>query len=160
MMIKSLLVTFGILGSSSVALADHFHAPRSDHPVRYFDDRERDDGFRRDDDFRRNDDFRRHTTWVPLTSPMRQYGPRTEIDVSMRDRFGQVRLQNKTGRTHVRAIMIQFRNGEQQVIRVDRLLFGHRERVDIDLSGEARRIDRIVVVGRTGQDGSYQLYAM
>src|SRR5688500_5009317 len=121
MKIKSLLVTLGILGSSSVALAEHFHEPRNDHTLRYFDDRGRDDG------------FRRHTTWVPLTSQMRQFGARAEIDVSMHDRFGQVRLQNKTGRMAVRAIMIQFNNGEQQVIRVDRMLNGHRERVDIDL---------------------------
>src|SRR5687767_2363231 len=77
MKIKSLLVTLGILGSSSVALAEHFHEPRNDHTLRYFDDRGRDDG------------FRRHTTWVPLTSQMRQFGARAEIDVSMHDRFGQ-----------------------------------------------------------------------
>jgi hypothetical protein len=40
------------------------------------------------------------------------------------------------------------------------MLFGHRERVDVDLTGELRRIERIVVRGRTGHDATYQLYAM
>src|SRR5688572_1251118 len=80
MRIKSLLVTLGILGSSSLALADH------DRFSNRWDRRHRD-----------NYGYQQRTTWQPLSSQL-QLRRGEMVDVQCNDRFGQLRLQNQTGR--------------------------------------------------------------
>ena len=71
-----------------------------------------------------------------------------------------MRLQNQSGRTFVRSIEIVFMNGQRQRIDVGRMLEGNHSMVTVDLPGGSRRIDRIIVEGRSRRSGSYQLYAM
>jgi hypothetical protein len=143
MRIKSLLVTLGILGSSSLALADH---------GRRYD---------RDDDRPRvREVYRPRTTWTPLTAQQRLDRGRDVFDIDRRQRFAQLRLQNQTGRTFVRHIEIIFANGARQHVHVDRMLDGNHAMVNVDLDGRARRIDHVIVHGRSGRAGSHQLYAM
>ena len=175
MRFKSLLVTLGILGSSSLALADHGYTTnpyqqrriettwRDRQPARFQQPAYRPD-YRNDD----RDDFRRgsygydqrSTTWQPLTSLERLDRRGDLFDLSTRGRFTQLRLQNQSGRTLVRQIEIVFANGERQVVHVGRALEGNHAMINVDLDGDARRIDKIFVDGRSGRDGSYQLYAM
>jgi hypothetical protein len=144
MRIKTLLVTLGIVGSSSLALADRGYTTWRDHQPARFE--------------------QRYTTWQPLTSLERldrSFGARGDLfDLGTRGRFTQLRLQNQSGRTLVRQIEIVFANGERQVVQVGRALEGNHAMINIDLEGDARRIDKIFVDGRSGRRSSYQLYAM
>jgi hypothetical protein len=130
MRIKSLLLTVGVLGSSTAALADWQYRPARVE--------------------------RRTTSWMPLTSIERTGGV---FDVSARQRFGQLRLQNQTGRTFVRTIEIVYGNGERRCIEVNRVLNGNHDMVNIDLD-QSRRISQVIVDGRSGRRGTFQLYAM
>jgi hypothetical protein len=168
MKITSLLLGLGILGSSSVALAQSPYQPRGDYTDRFYDELDDpyfDDGRldRRRYDDRRYDrdrfDQRRNTTWVALTHQMQQRSSREVIQVPTRMPFWQMRLQHQTGRSYIDAIVIEFSNGQRQVVRIGRVIQG-RERVNIDLHGDLRRVDRVIIHGRPGPRGLYQLYAM
>jgi hypothetical protein len=139
MRITSILLSLGIVTSASIAAAD---------------DHGRWQGRRGHD--RAGDPS---STWVPL-SPQQQLDRGDVFDVRTRHRFRQVRLQNQTGRTYVRSIEVVFANGQHQRIDVNRTLEGNHAMIDIDLPGDTRRIERIVVEGRSRRSGSYQLYAM
>jgi hypothetical protein len=146
MRIKSLLVTLGILGSSSLALADH----------RGFDGR----WDRRYREARFEQRYQPRTTWLALTSIETLEGRGDAFHIDARERFTQLRLQNQTGRSFVRAILVELGNGERQRIEVNRVLSGNHDMVNIQLPGGARRIERIVVLGDSRRNGTYQLYAM
>ena len=145
MRITSLLLSLGILGSASLAVADE---PGRWQQRDAYGDRFRDNS--RD----------RPTTWQPLTPEQRLERGGDVFDVRTRQRFQQLRLQNQSGRTFVRSIEIVFMNGQRQRIDVGRMLEGNHAMVTVDLPGDARRIDRIIVEGRSRRSGSYQLYAM
>jgi hypothetical protein len=145
MRITSVLFALGILGSSSLALADT--------PNRW---QRRDAQDHRFHDYSRD----RPSTWQPLTPQQRLERGGDVFDVRFRHRFQQVRLQNQTGRTFVRSIEVVFANGRRQRIDVGRMLEGNHDMVTVDLPGDTRRIDRIIVEGRSRRSGSYQLYAM
>jgi hypothetical protein len=156
MRIKPILVTLGILGTTSLAIADP--------GVRgYRDDSHRDNSYgdhgRRD----RYDGYRhrpRPSSWIPLTSHV-DLDRRIVADVSSHQRFERLRIQNHHGRSVVRAIIVQFANGQRQRIPVHQVLAGPRAMVNVELAGAgARRIDRVVVLGRSGHDAALQLYAM
>jgi hypothetical protein len=164
MRFKALLVTLGIVGSSSLALADRGYNNnaqqrriettwRNRQPARFqqpaYDYRQPSYGY-----------DQRYTTWQPLTSLERLDRRGDMFDLSTRGRFTQLRLQNQSGRTVVRQIEIVFANGERQFVQVNRALDGNHAMINIDLEGDARRIDKIFVDGRSARDGSYQLYAM
>jgi hypothetical protein len=169
MRFKSLLVTLGILGSSSLALADHGYNTnpyqqrriettwRDRQPARFQQPAYRPD-YRNDNRSYGYD--QRYTTWQPLTALERLDRGGDLFDLSTRGRFTQLRLQNQSGRTLVRQIEIVFANGERQIVHCGRALEGNHAMIDVDLDGDARRIDKIFVDGRSGRDGSYQLYAM
>lgn len=147
MQIKSILLGLGILGSASAAVAgpyDHRPSnPRVEQRWRF-----------------RGDTDRLHQTWVPLAPSIRQDRRAEVVDVWSRDRFNSLRLQNQSGRTFVRAIVLEYADGQRQRVRVGRVLEGHRTRVDIQLPGGARRLERVVVIGDASPDAAYQLYAM
>lgn len=136
MRITSILLGLSILGSAPLAGAD-------DH-ARADDDRSHD----------------RASSWQALSPQQRLERGGDVFDVRTHRRFRQVRLQNQTGRTYVRSIEVVFANGQRQRIDVDRTLEGNHAMVDIDLPGDSRRIDQIIVEGRSRRTGTYQLYAM
>lgn len=191
-MLKPLLTALAIVGSSSVALADHpstatsyasayapayagevyardrqvvvrdrdaYRAPRFDRRAERFD---RDD-LRFDDRGRRDRAYApaRRTTWLALTPQVHMHRGGQVFEVDRRERFAQLRLQNQHGRTAVERIIVEFANGEQQIVDGRRRpLDGNHAMIDIDLDGDGRRIDRVIVVGRSAPGASYQLYAM
>ena len=104
--------------------------------------------------------YTQRSTWTPLTQPERLDRGSDLFDLRYQnERFAQLRLQNQTGRTFVRGIEIVFANGERQYVAVNRMLDGNYAMVNIDLERN-RRIDQIIVDGRSGRGSSYQLYAM
>jgi hypothetical protein len=153
MQIKSILLGLGLLGASSAAIA----SPYDGRPY----DRDRADSARRyDDRWRPGDTERLHETWMPLAPSIHHRRGTEVVDVWSRDRFNSLRLQNQAGETYVRAIIVEYANGERQRVAVNRALEGHRTRVDVQLPGGARRIARVVVIGESSADAAYQLYAM
>lgn len=104
------------------------------------------------------DDFGpRHyrTNWVPLSAAQLTRGG-LAFDVSDSGTFTQLRLQTETGRARVDRLIVQFADGSDQVVALDRALTGY---VDIPLDGNNRRIDRILVTGATGR-GDLQVFAI
>jgi len=151
--ITSMLLGLGILGTSSLALADR--APRTIQRGERIAIRER---VRVDTRFDRTRDiYRPSTTWQALTS-IEQLGRYNDM-FDVRGRFAQLRLQNQTGRSYVRSIEVQFTDGSHQVMRVNQTLDGNHAMVNLTLDS-TRRIDRIFVDGYTQSGGGLQLYAM
>lgn len=165
MRIKSLLVTLGLLGSSSLALADHnFNSVQSRRRVETTW-RNRQPAVYQQQYRYQEPAYQTYTTWQPLTSLERLERGGDRFDLSPdgnipRGRFAQLRLQNQTGRTHVRQIDIVFADGSRQCVQLNRVLEGNHAMINIQLDGGTRRIDQILVDGRSSRDGSYQLYAM
>ena len=160
MRIKSLLVTLGILGSSSLALADHnFNNYQSRRRVETTW-RNRQPAVYQQQYRYQEPAYRTYSTWQPLTSVERLDRGGDMFDLRTRGRFSQLRLQNQTGRTHVRQIDIVFTDGSRQCVQLNRVLDGNHAMINIQLDGGTRRIDQILVDGRSSRDGSYQLYAM
>lgn len=158
MKITSLLLGLGILGTSSLALADR--APRSFQRGDRIAIRDRVttiDRYRdRTPDRYRSDVYRPSTTWQALTSIecLDRYN-----SFDARGRFAQLRLQNQMGRSYVRSIEVLFTDGSRQRMRVDQTLDGNHAMVNLSLDS-SRRIDRILVDGYTQSGGGIQLYAM
>jgi len=164
MRIKSLLVTLGLVGSSSLALADHdFNNTQSRRRVettwRYRQPAVYQQQYR--PQYRHQEPaYQTYSTWQPLTAVERLDRGGDMFDLRTRGRFAQLRLQNQTGRTHVRQIDIVFADGSRQCVQLNRVLEGNHAMINIQLDGGTRRIDQILVDGRSSRDGSYQLYAM
>jgi hypothetical protein len=153
------LLGLGILGTSSLALADRYE-PRDYQRGDRIAIRERDQRFDRTDRYgrfdRTRDVYRPQATWQALTS-IEQLG-RYNDSFDVRGRFAQLRLQNQAGRSYVRSIVVQFVDGSRQTLRVNQTLDGNHAMVNLSLDS-SRRIDRIFVDGHT-QSGGIQLYAM
>jgi hypothetical protein len=124
---------------------------------RRFEDRRRFDDGRRDRDL---GTYLRRQTWLALTPEIELERGLQIAELSTRERFAQLRLQHKSGRSLIRQITIELANGARHVVDVNRELVGHREMVNIDLPGDARAIERIIIDGRSAPGATYQLYAM
>jgi hypothetical protein len=157
--LTSFVLGLGILGTSSLALADRAHPPRDVQRGDRIAIRER--AVVRGDRYGRveREVYVPSTSWTALSSTQSLDRYVDRFDVNTRGLFGQVRLQNQTGRTYVRGIEIQFIDGSCQRVAVNQLLDGNHAMVNITLDGR-RRIDRIVVDGRSEMGGGVQLYAM
>lgn len=164
--LTSFVLGLGILGTSSLALADRAYNPRDLQRGQRIAIRERApsySAYNRD----RFDRVNRHerdvyvpsTTWQALSSIESLGRFDDAFDVRSRGLFGQLRLQNQTGRTYVRGIEIQFADGSRQRVAVNQLLDGNHAMVNVTLDS-TRRIDRILVDGRSEGGGGVQLYAM
>jgi hypothetical protein len=138
-------------------------ARRYDAPVRY-DNRSIDRGYARPDGRTWGqrgpaDDFGpRHyrTSWVALSAPRLTRGG-LAVEVNDSGTFTQLRLQTETGRARVGQLIVQFADGSDQVVNLDRALTGY---VDIPLDGNNRRIDRILVTGASPGRGALQVFAI
>lgn len=102
----------------------------------------------------------RNNTWVALTSPLRLDRNRTHIDVNQRRAFSQLRLQTTNGASRIDRVIVQFENGGRQVIHVNQRLSPRNPMVNIDLTGNMRRVDRIVVMGDSRRGGAIQVFGI
>jgi hypothetical protein len=168
MSLKALIATL-VIGSSSVALAapvvrDHRtdYAPTIDH--------------RNAIDINASADIRfQHAqrpvrpmppvyvapTWVTLANDMQVNG-RTSIKVAPTARqFTKLELRAEKGNTSIDKVMIVFGNGRSQVVDLKTKLGKRDGSVSIDLTGNARSIERIVLVGRSnGRRASVDVLAI
>ena len=177
--LTALLTTLALGATASIAAASPTHTTQTydrltgatyierGSQARRYDDRNdlrfRDTGYGRSDGRTWGsrgtaDDFGpRHyrTTWVPLSASQPTRGG-LAFDVSDAGTFTQLRLQTETGRARVDRLIVQFADGSDQVVSVNRALTGY---MDIPLDGNNRRIDRILVTGATGR-GDVQVFAI
>ena len=66
--------------------------------------------------------------------------------------FTTLKLDATGGRSSIGQVMIQFANGQKQILGLNRTLTGN-ECVTIDLDGGRRQITRVIVYGALGQTG-------
>ena len=86
--------------------------------------------------------------WVTLANDTRLWG-RAVIQVAPSARkFTKLELRADHGRTSIDKVLIQFANGRTQVVEQNASLTGYKP-LTIDLKGDTRSIDRIVIVGRS-----------
>lgn len=171
----ALIATLAIAASASAAMASENHRiyrgragervrfdrddDRFDHRVR-LDPRDRPDlGWSRHG----GDDFgprRYRPTWVALgTAPLAR-GGRSAIDVHDRGTFTQLRLQASGGSAWIDRVIVRFADGSHQVARTDRTL-GRRDALfEIQLDGNNRRIDQILVVGDAQRRGALEVFGI
>ena len=75
------------------------------------------------------------------------------VNPEQRRRFSSLQLSAAGGRTFIQQVLVEFDNGQQQVIRdLDATLTGNQS-VTLDLDGNRRGIRRIVVYGRELRGG-------
>lgn len=100
-------------------------------------------------------------TWVTLANNMQVSG-RTAIKVAPTARpFTKLELRAEKGNTSIDKVMIVFANGRSQTVKLDTKLGKRDSVVSIDLTGNARSIDRIVLVGRSnGRRASLDVLAI
>lgn len=117
-------------------------------------------------EFRRGarDDFgprRYRPTWVALGSPLQLgRGGQSSIEVNDRGTFTQLRLQSAGGIAPIDRVIVQFADGSEQVADVDRVLGARDGMLEIQLDGNNRRIDRILVLGAGGARGALQVFGI
>ena len=108
----------------------------------------------------RNRGYFRNNTWVALTSPLRLDSGRTAIDVNQRRSFQQLRVQTTSGASRIDKVIVRFEDGQRQVIDVNQRLSTQNPMINIDLNGQQRRVDRIVVMGDSRRGGAIQVFGI
>lgn len=89
----------------------------------------------------------RFQRWTELASGRLVQG-RSVINVSTGASFSKLKLDASRGSLFIDKLVVQFANGQRQVIQLDKRLVGSTL---IDLDGRSRQISKIVVVGKGGQ---------
>lgn len=109
------------------------------------------------------DDFgprRYRPTWVALSAPLQlARTSRSSIEVRDRNTFTQLRLQTTGGTAWIDRVIVQFADGTRQVADLDRTLDARGELLEIQLDGNNRRIDRIIVIG-DGRRGALEVFGI
>ena len=144
------LITALVIGSSSVALAAPGPVVRDHRAVsaRYDGHGNARFGFRP-----------MPLRWVTLANDTHLSG-RAFIKVAPSARkFTKLELRADKGNTQIDKVLIQFANGRTQVVEQNARLTSGKP-VTIDLKGEARSIDRIVLVGRSTPWASLDVLAL
>lgn len=101
-------------------------------------------------------------TWITLANNASLHG-RASIDLhNMKRQFSKLELRAEgRGRIAIDRVMIVFGNGQRQIMNLDTKLSKQRPSLAIDLKGETRAIDRIIIVGKTsGRAASLDVLAL
>ena len=158
-MLKAIIATL-VLGASGAAIADpgpsvtvRGEARWGDpQPVQTYDHSD----YYRD----HHRPYWRNNTWVALTSPMQLDRRANIIDVNQRRPFQQLRLQTSNGMSFIDRVIVRFENGERQVIDVNQRLSTRNPMINLDLEGQRRRVDRIIVMGDSRRGGAIQVFGI
>lgn len=151
-MLKAIIATL-VLGSASIAAADVTSSTiyRNDrHDTRYDHRYDRDQS---------RFDRRYRPSWVALSSPLQLDRRWNSIDVNQRGTFTQLRLQSTSGMSKIDKVIVQFQNGQRQVVELDARLSPRNPMINVALEGN-RRIDRVIVMGDSRRNGAIQVFAI
>jgi hypothetical protein len=94
---------------------------------------------------------------VTLASGLRLATGRTAVAVAGQGRFDTLQLTASAGKTFVKQVVVQFGNGQNQVVGLGRTLDGN-DSLTIDLAGNHREIRKIVVTGNELSTGRRRPY--
>jgi hypothetical protein len=95
---------------------------------------------------------------VTLASGLRLSTGRTSIAVaSQAGKFDTLQLTAAAGKTFIKQVVVQFGNGQNQVVGLGKLLDGN-DSLTIDLAGNHREIRKIVVTGNELSTGRRRPY--
>jgi hypothetical protein len=107
--------------------------------------------------------YTRPLTWVSLADNAQVNG-RALINVARTQRqFTKLSIRAEgNGRTSIDQVMIEFGNGKRQVVKLDaKLSVKKQPSLTIDLAGDSRKIQRIVLVGKSnGRNASVDVLAI
>lgn len=162
----AIITMLAILGSASVALADHptpYRAPYDQAPPpvverdhRWYDDD--DDRFDRDDRGYDRRDMRilpiRQRGWIELGQAMQQGRGRSMITVNPRLRLERLRIQMDSSPVYVSSLIVRYTDGSVQRVVLDRWLMPRDHFADIEL--ERRGVERVIVRGASR--GSFKVF--
>jgi len=164
MNIKALITTL-VLGSSSLAFADHYEGAYAPAPEQATAPAVRD-----------------HRMLPPTPAPVQAQGygygwhrpalqpvlladnarvaGRALINVPATTRaFTKLELKSNSGRTSIERVVIVFGNGQRQVARLGSIVNG-KGSLTIDLDGGARNIKSIMLIGNSARRGSIDVIAV
>lgn len=148
-MLKALITTLFVVGTASVAVAgpavrDHRTAPAYQPDVHAK---------------HRSGPIR--PVWTTLGGVYRPTDGAVSFRVSpAANRFTTLRLQSASGKSLIQRVRIQFANGGQQVVNLNRYISPENPIITIDLKGQARNITQVTVVGRNARASSYNVLAI
>lgn len=168
MNIKALITTL-VLGSSSLAFADHYEGSYAPAPATAPAVRDH-----------------RMLPPTPAPAPVQAQGygyergwhkpvalqpvlladntrvaGRALIQVPAYDRaFTKLELKSNSGRTSIDRVLIVFGNGQRQSVRLDSTLSGKNGTLTIDLNGGARQIKSVMLIGNSARRGSIDVVAV
>jgi len=95
--------------------------------------------------------------WVSLGNGYKAYNARQQIAVDPNNRYRKIRIEGTSGAPMVTRVMVEFGNGQRQVVDLNERLNGGAGSV-IDLNGDTRHIRRIVVQTDGRSRGEYAVY--
>lgn len=101
-------------------------------------------------------------SWTTLANDAKVNG-RMVLDLKAYNRqFSRLSLRSDgNGKTKIDRVMIVFGNGERQTVELNAKLNKSSSAVSIDLKGDTRNIDKIVLVGKSnGRNASLDVYAL
>jgi hypothetical protein len=109
-------------------------------------------------------------TWVTLANDTQVKG-RTQIKLAPTARlYSKLELRAEYGKSDIDRVQIVFTDGRTQTVRLDKKLVagdvrGRQPRgavpsLTIDLAGQARSIDRIIITGKTGPRAAIDVLAL
>ena len=75
-------------------------------------------------------------------------------------RFDVIKLQNLGGRNYVKEVVVDFVGGGSQVIKPVETLDARNPSLTIDLAGNHRQVQRVVVAGSSSRNGSYEVLGL
>ncbi|MBX3155731.1 MAG: hypothetical protein KF773_07015 [Deltaproteobacteria bacterium] len=95
-----------------------------------------------------------------LLGSARLTGRSTTVDVSNNARFQKLELVSRSGSMRVQRVLITFANGQTQTALINRALSAGKP-ITIDLEGRrGKRIDKVTVVGRSGDRAAFSVLAV
>ena len=96
--------------------------------------------------------------WITILDDYSTYTNRQFVPLAGRmSRFRTIRISRANGSPFIRRVLIEFADGTNQVVRVDRALEPGRD-VFVDLQGGRRDIRRIVVLTRPDPQSAYSIF--
>ena len=171
MSLKALITTIALIGSSTAALA----APASYSPV-VRDHRTQVTDHRASIDASAQADIRfapvarpalpirpMPPVYAPVTlADNTQLNGREVIRVAQGTRsFNKIELRAEQGKTTIDKVIVTFGNGRSQTFELDTKLSKKQPTVSLDLNGQSRSIQRIVLVGKSnGRNASLDVIAV
>jgi hypothetical protein len=112
--------------------------------------------------FARATTYRPIKKWVDLSNAMQLDGQHYNyVHVGTQGgRFDTIRLENLSGRTYVKEVVVDFVGGGSQVIKPGETLDARNPSLTIDLAGNHRQIQRVVIAGSSSKFGSYEVLGL